>query len=112
MPGVARIGDVKWPVRNRSVCRDGRRNIDVAQQITLARQVFLIHRHRKHDGDGISRSTLWCLRTDVHQDKSVRIARDDDDIRIRFFCVNAQRSRQHQHDCADQKCEYSFTSFL
>ena len=85
---IAGIDQLKGPVGHAGVGRHIGIDVDVAQHVFLAGQIFLVDRQRQHDLHHLTGNAFWGLCAGIHQDQGVGVAGDDLDIRVGLFVCN------------------------
>ena len=85
---IAGINQLKGPVGHAGVSGDIRIDVDVAQHVLLAGQVFLVHCQRQHDLHHLAGNAFGRLGAGIHQDQGVGITGDDLDVGIGLFVLD------------------------
>ena len=85
---IAGIDQLKGPVGHAGVGRHIGIDVDVAQHVFLAGQIFLVHRQRQHDLHHLTGNAFGGLCAGIHQDQGVGVAGYDLDIRVGLFVRN------------------------
>ena len=136
---VTGIDQFEGPVGHAGIGGNIRPDVDVAQHIFFAGEIFLVHCQRQHDCYHLTGDASGRLGTGIHQNKSISVTGNDLDVGIGLLILNGdaaagilivfisrsaagirRKLRRHGdggqhgncHHCADQQGQYPFYRFL